>query len=53
MEEFGGKIELGTKVKRGKVLFPRLDIDKELERLDKANQKLIDERSKKIGKQKR
>ncbi len=43
-----GKIELGTKVKRGKVLFPRLDIDKELERLDKANQKLIDERSKKL-----
>jgi len=43
-----GKIEPGTKVKRGKALFPRLDIDKELERLDKANQKLIDERSKKL-----
>lgn len=42
-----GKIEPGTKVERGKVLFPRLDIDKELERLEKANQKLIEERSKK------
>ncbi|TCS88771.1 methionyl-tRNA synthetase [Keratinibaculum paraultunense] len=42
-----GKIEPGTKVKRGKVLFPRLEIDKELKRLEKANQKLIEERSKK------
>lgn len=42
-----GKIEPGTKVERGKVLFPRLDIDKELKRLEKANQKLIEERSKK------
>ena len=40
-----GKIEPGTKVKKGKLLFPRLEIEKELERLDKANQKLIDQRS--------
>ncbi|MCF6459461.1 methionine--tRNA ligase [Clostridium sp. Cult3] len=43
-----GKIESGTKVNRGQVLFPRLDIDKELVRLDEANQKLVDERSKKL-----
>jgi methionyl-tRNA synthetase len=42
-----GKIESGTKVKRGKILFPRLEIEKELEKLDSANQKLIDKRSKK------
>ncbi len=42
-----GKIEAGTKVERGQVLFPRLDVEKELERLNKANEELIRQRSKK------
>ncbi len=43
-----GKIEVGTKVKRGgEILFPRLEIEKELKRLDEANEKLIEKRSKK------
>ncbi len=42
-----GKIESGTKVQRGEVLFPRLDIEKELVRLNEANQKLIEERGNK------
>jgi methionyl-tRNA synthetase len=42
-----GKIEPGTKVQKGEVLFPRLDIEKELVRLNEANQKLIMERGKK------
>jgi methionyl-tRNA synthetase len=42
-----GKIEPGTKVEKGEVLFPRLDIEKELVRLNKANQKLIEQRSNK------
>lgn len=41
-----GKIEAGSKVRRGDLLFPRLDIDKELERLGEANEELIEERSK-------
>lgn len=45
---WGGKIEVGTKVKRGgEILFPRLEIEKELKRLDEANEKLIEKRSKK------
>lgn len=43
-----GKMEAGTKLTRGKVLFPRLDIQKELKRLNEANEKLIEERSKKV-----
>ena len=39
-----GKIEAGTKVKKGEVLFPRLDIEKELVRHNKANEKLIEKR---------
>lgn len=39
-----GKIEVGTKVEKGEVLFPRLDIEKELIRHNKANEKLIEER---------
>lgn len=39
-----GKIKPGTKVEKGQVLFPRLDIEKELDRLNEANQKLIEER---------
>lgn len=40
------KIELGTKVERGDNIFPRLEIEKELSKLNDANQKLIEERSK-------
>ncbi|HSH35258.1 methionine--tRNA ligase [Schnuerera sp.] len=42
-----GKIEPGTKLEKGEVLFPRLDIKKELDRLNEANQKLIEQRSNK------
>ena len=40
-----GKIELDTRVKKGEILFPRLEIKKELERLGEANQKLVAKRS--------
>ncbi len=43
-----GIIKAGTKVNKGKALFPRLDIDKELARWEEANQKLIEERSKQL-----
>lgn len=43
-KEWGG-IKPGTKVERGAVIFPRLDIQKELVTLDEANQKLIDSRT--------
>ncbi|NLY66865.1 MAG: methionine--tRNA ligase [Tissierellia bacterium] len=46
-----GKVPAGTKVEKGKVLFPRLDIQKELEKLEEANQKLIEERTKKMAKE--
>lgn len=36
---------VGNKVNKGEVIFPRLDIKKELERLNEVNQKLIDARS--------
>ena len=39
-----GLMEVGTKVKRGDVLFPRLDIEKELVRHNEANERLIEER---------
>lgn len=42
-----GLLPAGTRVNKGKIIFPRLDVEKELERLNEANQKLIDERSKK------
>ena len=42
-----GKIEVGTKVEKGEVLFPRLDIEKELIRHNEANEKLIEERTNK------
>ena len=48
-----GKIKVGTKVKRGEILFPRLEIDKELKRLEEANEKLIEKRSKKKVKEKK
>lgn len=41
-----GKLELGTKVSRGEIIFPRLDIKKELEDLANKNQELIDKRIK-------
>ena len=49
-----GKIKTGTKVQKGKILFPRLEIEKELKKLEKANQKLIDKRSgKKVEEEKK
>lgn len=39
-----GLLEHGSKVEKGKIIFPRLDINKELKRLDDANNKLIKER---------
>lgn len=47
-----GQIPVGQKVNRGNPIFPRLDIKKELEKLDEANSKLIEERNAKKGKQK-
>lgn len=44
-----GLLPVGIEVKKGNIIFPRLDIKKELVRLDEANQKLIDERAKKKG----
>ncbi len=40
-----GILKAGGKVEKGDIIFPRLDIKKELVRLDEANQKLIDERA--------
>lgn len=40
------KIQVGTKVERGNIIFPRLEIEKELVKLNDANQELIDKRSK-------
>ncbi|WP_416198883.1 MAG: methionine--tRNA ligase [Sporanaerobacter sp.] len=48
-----GQIPVGQKVNRGNPIFPRLDIKKELERLDEANSKLIEERNAKKGKEKK
>jgi len=45
-----GKISIGKKVEKGDILFPRLDIEEELKRLNAANEKLIKERTKKIEK---
>lgn len=39
-----GLIKDGTKVQKGKIIFPRLDIPKELVRLSEANDKLLKER---------
>ncbi len=47
MQNPGGLLQAGGKVEKGEIIFPRLDIEKELARLDEANQKLIDERSNK------
>ncbi|NLK44976.1 MAG: methionine--tRNA ligase [Tissierellia bacterium] len=41
-----GVLEAGTKVEKGNIIFPRLEIQKELNRLNEANNKLIEERSK-------
>ncbi len=41
-----GKLEVGTKVERGNIIFPRLEIEKELVKLNEANEKLIESRSK-------
>lgn len=42
-----GLLPAGTKVVKGQIIFPRLEIDKELDRLNEANQSLIDARAKK------
>lgn len=47
-----GIIEIGTKVEKGNIIFPRLDIEKELIKLNEANQKLIDLRTKNKDKEK-
>lgn len=41
-----GKLEIGSMVARGEIIFPRLDIKKELEEITKLNQELIDKRFK-------
>ncbi len=46
-----GGLKEGTKVNKGNIIFPRLDIEVELVRLNEANQKLIDSRNgKEVGK---
>ena len=40
-----GGIKVGTKVERGAIIFPRLEVEKELIKLNDANQELIDKRS--------
>ena len=42
-----GLLPEGQKVKKGEVLFPRLDVNVELGRLNEANEKLIEDRKKK------
>ncbi|WP_100065665.1 methionine--tRNA ligase [Miniphocaeibacter massiliensis] len=44
-----GLTKVGTKVKKTENLFPRLDIKKELVRLEEENNKLIEERKKEKG----
>lgn len=39
-----GILEVGTKVNRGDAIFPRLDMEKDLLRLEEANEKLVKER---------
>lgn len=47
-----GLIEVGSKVNRQEAIFPRLDLKKDLEKLENANKKLIEERmAKKEGKE--
>lgn len=41
-----GKLTAGVKVGKRKIIFPRLDIREELKKLNEANEKLIEERSK-------
>ncbi len=40
-----GKLEANTKVAKGNIIFPRLEIEKELVTLNTANEKLIEKRS--------
>lgn len=44
-----GGLKDGTKVIKGEIIFPRLDIEVELVKLNEANQKLIDSRNGKSG----
>jgi methionyl-tRNA synthetase len=36
-----GKVKEGSKVKRGELLFPRIDVDKKLEELDKIREEMM------------
>ena len=46
-----GGLKDGTRVNKGNIIFPRLDIEEELVKLNEANQKLIDSRmGKEVGK---
>lgn len=45
-----GKLEEGLKIEKGNPIFPRLDISKELDKLNKENEKLINLRKGKIEK---
>lgn len=47
-----GLLEAGSKVEKGDIIFPRLEVEKELKRLDEANQALIDIRLNKGGNEK-
>ena len=47
-KEWGILIE-GSKVSKGDIIFPRLDIEKELEKLVKSNDELIEKRRKEKG----
>ncbi|UHR02449.1 methionine--tRNA ligase [Peptoniphilus sp. GNH] len=46
-KEFG-LLKVGTRVNKGDAIFPRLDIEKELARLDEENTKLIEAREEKL-----
>lgn len=46
-----GKYPIGNKVKKGEILFPRLDVAKELEKIEEANTKLFEERVGKLNKE--
>ncbi len=47
-----GLTEAGTKVKKGKSLFPRIDVKKEIEELDNLGGKKEEKKSKKRRKEK-
>lgn len=44
-----GRLESGLKVRKEGPMFPRLEVEKEIKKLDEANKKLIEERTGKKG----